>query len=211
MMTPIAQQSTGRPYRCRPTTSGAAGHRRVAGGQVLSQGAQQLHTPGGEPPAPGTHLSPCAQRPGAGSAPLAACGAPGAVGGCCWGHPGWVLGVMGSRRDPPEAPGMGPQGDGEQEGHTGGTQDGSLGRWAAGITHQEHPGQLGVAGSHGEHPSAAGGTCREHPGWVSRAMGTHQVPPGWSRRTHREGRDLWGHPRIPLRPHPGTRGCRRAP
>lgn len=24
MMTPMAQQSTGRPYRCRPTTSGAA-------------------------------------------------------------------------------------------------------------------------------------------------------------------------------------------
>lgn len=23
MMTPMAQQSTGRPYRCRPTTSGA--------------------------------------------------------------------------------------------------------------------------------------------------------------------------------------------
>lgn len=65
MMTPIAQQSTGRPYRCRPTTSGAAGHRRVVGGQVLSRGPQQLWTPGGEPPGPGTHLPPSTQQPGA--------------------------------------------------------------------------------------------------------------------------------------------------
>lgn len=31
MMTPMAQQSTGRPYRCRPTTSGATEHRMVEG------------------------------------------------------------------------------------------------------------------------------------------------------------------------------------
>lgn len=36
MMTPMAQQSTGRPYLCRPTTSGAAGDTRAA----LPQGPQ---------------------------------------------------------------------------------------------------------------------------------------------------------------------------
>lgn len=33
MMTPMAQQSTGRPYRCRPTTSGAKKKKWSSAGQ----------------------------------------------------------------------------------------------------------------------------------------------------------------------------------
>lgn len=45
MMTPMAQQSTGRPYRCRPTTSGAVGNRKAA----LPWGPQH---PSPSPPGP---------------------------------------------------------------------------------------------------------------------------------------------------------------